>query len=682
MYPNPVLRCRCRFADKCTNDLTYHLLLHYYAAVLESHGVDDALLPAERNINSGHKILIMSEEASVSADADLSSPNGTNNSSSILRRTSKEPCADNNPGRSCPLVVTFSTEDDARRDTTVSKIPLNDTAAGAGALPPAISAMHRNVSNQSTIDSALSGNSHLDADDPSVRRMFGLPSSKAVIAEKRRRMELLIDQCEIVRFPFKKRLVLANLDLSQEDIPVETICSSDRLGPLLYKLSLAGNPLGQVPDPLVVKLTGLRVLDLSQCDLLTLPERWEFPNLKRLNLSHNRLEKFPNDGILCGLPDLQALELYGNNFSQLVLPISELSKLDYLDVGCNNLTSLPDELIHFHSLKTLKCSNNLLEIIPAAVCEMELRVLDVSSNPLVQPPLETCERGLYSMRRYYGALKLEETVGPERSVNSKKMKHQKSRSKMRKRKDFAKRIFPASLRPSCVFRSVSTDSGYSFQTASDSVRSKVSDPLPDSVLQKIQTPPVKSVSIDYSSNSMLPDTKDSARPDQIIYEEEIVDDKQAMRHDVASDSDDNDSQDDELVTSNNVPLLVGLNNAKKVPGEITVNDTLKIIFVGMAMSGKTSIIKRLIEGRDATIPQKDERTVGVDIYNWDPKASNTGNSTLNTSISSLLSPTTSKLPNSLQGNVDVTFSMWDFAGQHVYHATHELFFSSQSLYGK
>ncbi|KAK1748617.1 hypothetical protein QTG54_000556 [Skeletonema marinoi] len=24
--------------------------------------------------------------------------------------------------------------------------------------------------------------------------------------------------------------------------------------------------------------------------------------------------------------------------------------------------------------------------------------------------------------------------------------------------------------------------------------------------------------------------------------------------------------------------------------------------------------------------------------------------------------------------------MWDFAGQHVYHATHELFFSSQSLY--
>lgn len=626
----------------------------------------------------------MSDEASVSADADLSSRNGTNNSSSILRRTSKEPYADNNPGRACPLVVTFSTEDDARSGTTDTKIPLNDTAGGAGPLPPA---MYRNVSNQSTIDSALSGNSHLDADDPSVRRMFGLPSSKAAIAEKRRRVEILIDQCEIVRFPFKKRLVLANLDLAHEDVPVETICAPDRLGPLLYKLSLAGNPLCKVPDPLVVKLAGLRVLDLSQCNLLTLPERWELPHLKRLNLSHNRLEEFPNDGILCGLPDLQALELYGNNFSQLVLPIeaSGLSKLDYLDVGCNNLTLLPDELTHLHSLKTFKCSNNLLEIIPAAVCEMELRVLDVSSNPLVQPPLETCERGMYSMRRYYGALKLEEMVGPEQSVNCKKVKHQKSRTKMRKRKDFAKRIFPASLVPSCVFRSVSTESGNSFQTAADSLRSsKNSDPLPDSTIQKILTtpPPVKSVSVHYSSHSMLPDTKGPSRPDQVIYEEEIVDDTQVMKHDVAGVSDDSDSQDDELVTSDNVPLLVGLNSAKKVPGEITVNDTLKIIFVGMAMSGKTSIIKRLIEGRDATIPQKDERTVGVDIYNWDPKSSNAGNDRLNTSISSLLSSTTSKLPNSLQGNVDVTFSMWDFAGQHVYHATHELFFSNQSLYGK
>jgi GTPase SAR1 family protein len=83
----------------------------------------------------------------------------------------------------------------------------------------------------------------------------------------------------------------------------------------------------------------------------------------------------------------------------------------------------------------------------------------------------------------------------------------------------------------------------------------------------------------------------------------------------------------------------------------------------MALSGKTSIIKRLIEGKDAKIPQKDERTIGVDIYEWDPKSSEgTTGRTLMTQI-----PVEKELESRLGGNVDVKFSVWDFAGQHVYH---------------
>ena len=58
----------------------------------------------------------------------------------------------------------------------------------------------------------------------------------------------------------------------------------------LYKLNLAGNRLSTIPTPLIVQLTGLRVLDLSQCDLYTLPERWDLPSLKKLILSHNRIQ--------------------------------------------------------------------------------------------------------------------------------------------------------------------------------------------------------------------------------------------------------------------------------------------------------------------------------------------------------------------------------------------------------
>ncbi len=615
------------------------------------------------------------DEALSSADADNddgSSPNYTNNSSSILRRSPDNKAApDTNNSNARPLVVTFSAaEDDARRDNNVQN---HDTTC-----PLPISALHRNISNQSTIDSALSGNSHLDADDPCVRRMFGLPSTKVATVEKRRRVEILLEQCEALRFPFKKRLLLANLDLSHEDVPVETICS-DRLGSQLYKLSLAGNPLFKIPEPLVLKLTGLRVLDISQCGLHVLPERWELPNLKRLNLSHNRLEEFPSEKIICGLPDLQALELYGNKISQLTLPrdASELSKLDYLDVGSNILTSIPDDLTKFHSLKTFKCMNNTLEIIPAAVCEMDLRVFDVSSNPLVQPPLETCERGLHSMRRYYHALKLEEMAGPESSqaspkTNILKTKHQRSRSKMRKRKDFVKRVFPSSLRPSCVFRSVSTESasGNSLYNSIDSPKSSMLSEQSPENSSKIQTPPVKSVSIHRSSLDVSEASEKSLPSGQVIHEEQTtVDEKQLPNDDAVSDSDDSRSEDGEIVDVNK---LVGLNNTtpKKAHGGITVNDTLKVMFVGNAMSGKTSIIKRLIEGRDATIPRKDERTIGVDIYNWDPKDSSTS---LSTSIP--------QLSRSVHGDeIGVKFSIWDFAGQHVYHATHELFYSSQSLY--
>jgi GTPase SAR1 family protein len=103
--------------------------------------------------------------------------------------------------------------------------------------------------------------------------------------------------------------------------------------------------------------------------------------------------------------------------------------------------------------------------------------------------------------------------------------------------------------------------------------------------------------------------------------------------------------------------------------DVTVNDTLKVIFVGMAMAGKTSMIKRLIEGKDAVLPKRDERTVGVDIYDWDPV----------TDADTRIELEDEDLRKTC-GDVDVKFSVWDFAGQHVYHATHELFFSPRALY--
>jgi len=112
---------------------------------------------------------------------------------------------------------------------------------------------------------------------------------------KRRKVNLLLDQCESIRFPFKKKLMLNNLSLTANDIPLQDLCGGTSLGNSLFKLSLAGNRLGTVPAQLVQNLPALKHLDLSQCELHQLPDHWNLPKLTRLNLSHNRLTDFPEE---------------------------------------------------------------------------------------------------------------------------------------------------------------------------------------------------------------------------------------------------------------------------------------------------------------------------------------------------------------------------------------------------
>jgi len=335
-----------------------------------------------------------------------------------------------------------------------------------------------------------------------------------------------------------------------------------------------------------------------------------------------------------GLPELQYLDLQHNKLTFLTFPSDPtlLTKLEHLDVGFNQLTAIPAEIVRLPSVKTLKCMNNLIERVRAEICEMDLRVLDVSSNPLLQPPLETCERGLHSMRRYYHCLKLEELAGPDCKQRSQTKffstmkKYEKSRTKMKKKKALS-----SSLCPSRVFRTVSQSSSEPSELATLSIGETKT-----TLVSGHERPPVRSVS--FSLKGL--DNVDDRLVAEPTTKYASLDDSGRMNGDFEK---------------------VVFDNSKKVADEITVNETLKVIFVGMAHSGKTSIIKRLLEGRKAIIPQKDERTIGVDIYNWDPK---TTDGSLLTRIQ-----VDEELKGRVNDNVDVKFSVWDFAGQHVYHVS-------------
>jgi len=496
------------------------------------------------------------------------------------------------------------------------------------------------------------------------------PQDQADQTAKQRRINLLLDQCESLRFPFKKKLILSNLNMTAADIPLPYLCGTT-LGNALHKLSLSCNHLGSIPERLVNSLPSLKHLDLSQCHLHSLPAKWNLPQLKTLNLSDNLLRDFPDEIMLEGLPELHDLNLFGNKIAEITLPHPDrklLSRLETLNLGYNDIAFLPDELDGLKTLRYLKVRNNFLTKVPMRICDMELKSIDVSSNPVSVPPLETCERGICSMKRYYQQVRLEDQskgVAMEelqRRVHGRVKKTKEPAKKQRGYGGFMKTLSLAKspstskkhhqkepttpLAPPPRSRTVSNNSAVSSNTASS---------RGNSVGSGTRT---ASVSAAAAPNSKAPDLPAEALVKPALATE---------------------SSDEAVTVDGATPYEVQeayeqLKNQPPPQPEITVNDTLKVIFVGMAMVGKTSMIKRLIEGKHAVVPTHDERTVGVDIYAWDPVKDKRFEH-----IDSRIQFQDKELAETC-GDVDVKLSVWDFAGQHVYHATHELFFSSNALY--
>ena len=237
----------------------------------------------------------------------------------------------------------------------------------------------------------------------SVERSFHRSTSASTLGG--RRVEQI--KFELGKASVTKRLLLRDLNLTAKELPLDSILS-DALGSELTKISLAGNLLNYLPDPLVYSLNGLKTMDLQQCGLVSLPDcEWALPSLRRLNLSHNSLKKFLPAGALRGLPNLEVLTMSNNDIYEIDLPEEGpfvLENLEYLSLAYNHISELPAGLTRLFSLKTLRLPNNYITHVPRDICKMELSELDVTMNPIIQPPLADCERGIAAMRRYFVSL--------------------------------------------------------------------------------------------------------------------------------------------------------------------------------------------------------------------------------------------------------------------------------------
>ena len=410
------------------------------------------------------------------------------------------------------------------------------------------------------------------------------------------KINIILDQCENVRWPLKKKLMLQNLGMSKEHVQFINNFHLDGspLGNALHKLSLKGNHLGSLPERIVQSLPNLKHLDLSQCHLHTVPTHWHLPQLKSLNLSNNLLRDFLEESILEGLPELHDLNMFGNKVAVLSVPHNPalLSKLETLDLGYNDIAYLPDELDQLRSLRFLKVRNNFLTKIPMRICDMELKSIDVSSNPVAVPPLETCERGICSMKRYYQQMRAEDSHskagveelsrrvmmgGKQRggknhhgnnnnhhsgNSNSNNSNHALTKKKSGGYSGFMKSLSLAKSSPSMLSRKTSPSSTSGNSNSNININTSnhaATPPLPPST-------PKATVEAEASTATPLSSNKHNNNPSSVALPSAVP--PAAVVKPAAE------TTSEVSATAEAEPLP---------PQEMTVNDTLKVIFVGMAM---------------------------------------------------------------------------------------------------
>lgn len=151
----------------------------------------------------------------------------------------------------------------------------------------------------------------------------------------------------------------------------------------LLAFSLARNAIQHLPPNLCYNLDQLQRLDLSDNELIDLPEEiGQLADLKICRLAKNRLGKLPST--FGHLKQLEILDLSFNRLEEITA-VSELTKLFLFQAIENEIETLPDDIGQLKHLQTISLRGNALTQLPESFGELQaLRHVDFSSNRLVQ----------------------------------------------------------------------------------------------------------------------------------------------------------------------------------------------------------------------------------------------------------------------------------------------------------
>ena len=152
----------------------------------------------------------------------------------------------------------------------------------------------------------------------------------------------------------------------------------------LQNLKLCGNKLNSVHFPEF--MPNLATLDLSSNQLRSIEPAYfgGLPLLTQLSLSDNQINVL-HPAAFANNSDILILDLSRNQMYKIPDALSSLNKLQTLDLGWNQISSL-QSLDNMEQLWRLQIPNNLISEIPAEFFTklVSLQVLDLSNNRLVR----------------------------------------------------------------------------------------------------------------------------------------------------------------------------------------------------------------------------------------------------------------------------------------------------------
>ena len=152
-----------------------------------------------------------------------------------------------------------------------------------------------------------------------------------------------------------KLSVLKHLNVSDNRItslPFEAIFDLH-----LVELNVSRNKLSETLIPVNVSLVPyLQKLNLCSNSLIALADsKVDFPSLRFLDISHNRVSTLPN---MSGWQSLTFLNAEENKISEMPTGFCNLKELTHADFGNNSLLELDDAIGSMEKLATLNLSNN------------------------------------------------------------------------------------------------------------------------------------------------------------------------------------------------------------------------------------------------------------------------------------------------------------------------------------